>query len=277
MRRARQSQWELLMPFDMFKDLLEDIKESPVSSLFEKGEELRRRLTRLILIIIAVFGVIFYFSIELISLIKIPLLQSLPVAKSKVYFKDPLEGFMVMLKVSLLISIVLTLPLVLWEIMKFVESSIPEQHKKMIKPYFFSALILFFGGTGFCYFVVVPSALSFLVEMGSEVAEPMLLIGDYISVLGWMLLGFGFVFQLPLVLVLLGQLGIVDSTGLRKTRNYAIILNLIIAAVLTPTPDPLSQLAMAIPMCILYEISIIIIGRLEKKEASLSSPTHSPS
>jgi sec-independent protein translocase protein TatC len=265
------------MPFDMFKDLLEDIKDSPLSALFEKGEELRRRFTRLIIVIFAIFCVVFYFSVELIAIIKIPLLQSLPVTKSNVYFKDPLEGFMVMLKVSLLVSIVVTLPILLWEIMRFVESSIPDDHKKLVKPYFFSALVLFFGGSGFCYFVVVPSALSFLVEMGSEVAEPMLLIGDYISVLGWMLLGFGVVFQLPLVLVLLGQLGIIDAATLRKTRSYSIIINLIVAAILTPTPDPFSQLAMAIPMCILYELSIFIISHLEKKQSALTSSSHSPS
>lgn len=249
----------------MFKDLLETIKDSPISDLFEKGEELRKRLTRFAIVVIALVCIVFYFSVELISLIKIPLLESLPIAKSKVYFKDPLEGFMVMLKVSLLISLAMSLPLLLWEVMKFVEPVIPSDHKKLIKPYFFSALLLFSVGAGFCYFVVVPSALGFLIEMGSEVAEPMLLIGDYISVLGWMLLGFGIVFQLPLVLVLLGQLGLVEASTLRKTRSYAVIINLIVAAILTPTPDPVSQLAMAIPMCVLYEISILIIARLEKR------------
>ena len=179
------------MPFDIFNDFLKDIRESPLSVLFEKGEEFRRRLTRLLLIIIAVFAFVFYFSVDLISLVKAPLLESLPPAKSKVYFQDPLEGFMVMVKVSFLLSISACLPILLWETMKFVETTVPDEKKSLMKIYFFSALILFFGGAGFCYFVVVPSALNFLIEMGSELAEPMLLIGDYISMLGWMLLGFG--------------------------------------------------------------------------------------
>ncbi len=257
------------MPFDMFNQFLQDIKDSPVAILFEKGEEFRRRLIKVFCLLVVFFVAFFYFSKEMVEFLKGPLIQNLPPSQSKLYFKDPLEGFSVMFKTSLLGALTLVLPYALWQIMKFIEPIVPQEHRKLLKPYFLSSLFLFCLGSGFCFAAILPSALSFLVEMGADIAEPLLMIEDYISVLGWMLFGFGLVFQLPIVLILLGEVGLLSAAFLRENRKFALVINLAVAAILTPTPDPFSQIAMAVPMGLLYEIAILVIAYQEKKSNSL--------
>lgn len=253
------------MPFDTFNQLIQDLKDSPISVLFEKGEEFRRRLIKVFAVLVLVFICFFYFSKDFVEILKGPLVQNLPAAKSKLYFKDPLEGFMVMFKTSLLGALTLILPFALWQLMRFIEPIVPKEHRSLLKPYFLSSLFLFLLGGSFCYLAILPSALSFLVEMGDGIAEPLLMIEDYISILGWMLFGFGLVFQLPIVLILLGQVGLLSAGFLRENRRYALVINLVVAAILTPTPDPFSQIAMTIPMVLLYEVAIMVIAIQEKR------------
>ena len=122
----------------------------------------------------------------------------------------------------------------------------------------------FFTGIAFSYYGILPIALEFLLELGQEVGEPMITITDYTSMLTLMLFGFGFVFEAPLILILLGFLDIISASSLRKYRRFVCVGVLVVGAILTP-PDPLSQIGMAIPLYLMYEISILVIAFLERR------------
>ena len=119
--------------------------------------------------------------------------------------------------------------------------------------------LLFLGGAAFCYYLVLPIALSFLIGFSGDLLSPIITVGSYISFIGMLLLAFGFGFEIPVVAYFLGKIGIISTRTLKKGRRYAIVLILVFAAFLTPTPDVATQLMLAVPLYILYEISIIIV------------------
>ena len=119
--------------------------------------------------------------------------------------------------------------------------------------------LLFLGGAAFCYYLVLPIALSFLIGFSGDLLSPIITVGSYISFIGMLLLAFGFGFEIPVVAYFLGKIGIISTKTLKKGRRYAIVLILVFAAFLTPTPDVATQLMLAVPLYILYEISIIIV------------------
>lgn len=174
------------------------------------------------------------------------------------------EAFLTRLKVSFLAGAIITIPFTAWQLWSFILPALYAHEKKyvyMITP--FSA-ILFVLGIIFGYFVVLPIAIVFFVGQG-ESLTPMLSFAQYVSFILRFLLPFGLVFQLPLAVIFLVRIGAVDHTFFRKNRKYAILLTFVVAAVLTP-PDVISQVLMALPVLLLYEISIILSWLMRKKE-----------
>jgi sec-independent protein translocase protein TatC len=233
-------------------------------TLFEHLDELRSRLVKSLIAILAVFGTAMFFANEIIGFLKLPLQQALPDATSTLHFTGPMDVFVAQIQVSIMLSILFACPFWLYQGWRFIEPALYEHEKKYAMPFIFVATLLFFTGVGFCYFVVLPMGMEILIGIGTEAgATAMITINDYFSLLTIMMLGFGAIFELPVVLVLLGLMDIITVDFLKEYRRAIYVLILIAAAILTP-PDPFSQMAMAAPMFLMFEVSILILKAIKK-------------
>ena len=175
--------------------------------------------------------------------------------------------FVVRLKVSLVVGILLAIPVILYELWAFVSVGLRSRERRLILWYGPVSFVFFALGVAVAYFLVLPMGAAFLLLSGIEQGmDPMLTINEYAPFVTWLLLGFGVIFQMPLVALFLTKLGILSPTKLRKGRRYAILGIFFIAAVLTP-PDPFTQIAMAIPMWALYEVSILLSWLAARKKS----------
>lgn len=240
-----------------------------VMSLWDHLDELRSRLTRSLIGILLIFFVTFTYAEHVLNYIKIPLIEALPKGVNSIHFTGPLDVFIINIKISFLIGIIFGCPIWLYQFWKFFEPALYPKERKYILPFTFCSVALFFAGVTFAYAVILPLTLEFLLEIGLKIGTPIITIKDYISMLMMLIFGFGIVFETPVILVLLAMLGIVDVESLRKYRSFVIVGILVLGAMLTP-PDPISQLALAGPVYVMYEIAIIIISIIKKKEAKNS-------
>jgi sec-independent protein translocase protein TatC len=196
-------------------------------------------------------------SVDLILQRRPPFLLQRPKATPpEVIFTAPAEAFWAHLKVALLAGVVLALPVVLVQVWRFVEPGLLPKEKKFALPFVLLSTISFAVGLAFCYVVVLPGALNFLLSFDPNL-KPMLKVGEYIDFSVKFLLAFGLIFELPLGITIAARLGMVTPRFLARNRKYAILLCFIAAAILTPTPDIFNQLLMAVPMYLLYEVGII--------------------
>jgi sec-independent protein translocase protein TatC len=228
--------------------------------------ELRTCLIRS-LIAVGVFScVAFAFQDDLFNFLKKPLMPYLPQG-SKLIFTSPAELFFTYMKVALLAGIVAASPVIFYQLWRFVAPGLYQNERKMVWPFVAISSGLFIFGAIFCYTLIFPFAFQFFMSMATEDIVPMLKVNDYLSFTATMLFVFGMVFETPLVLIFLAKLGVINAKMLRKQRRYAILLMFLIAAVATPTPDIFNQCLMAAPMLFFYEVSILIIARIDKKRA----------
>ncbi len=225
----------------------------------EHLEELRLRVLYSAAGIIAASAVSFFFHGKLLSLIRAPMAGSL-------IFISPHEAFIVSLRVSVLSGIVLSFPFVAYQLWKFIESGLKPAEKKFVYYYLPSAILLFAAGVAFSFMVVMPAALNFLLGFGGTGISPYISLERYVSFAFGFIVAFGIVFQLPLVMRMLTSLGIVERETFRSGRKYAVVLIFISAALLTP-PDIFSQIALALPSLLLYELGLLVCGRARKKYA----------
>lgn len=240
-----------------------------VMSLIGHLSELRVRLIKAILAILAGFCLTFFFSTELINFLKQPLVAALPNSSNILHFTGPLEVFMMSMKVSFFASIIFSCPIWIYQMWKFIEPALYVSERKYIIPFVISTVALFLFGILFSFYIIIPLTLKFLMSMGAEIGTPIITISDYVGLLVFMIMGMGLIFETPIILILLSSLGVINAELLAKHRRYIIVLILIIAAILTP-PDPLSQIGMSIPLYLMYEFSIVIIRILERKKTSRS-------
>jgi sec-independent protein translocase protein TatC len=242
----------------------ETIENDREMSLFDHLNELRGRLIFSILSILAVFAIAMVFSTELIQFINVPLAKALPDNMKTLHFTGPMDVFIAQIKVGGMCAIIFACPVWVFQLWQFVAPALHKHERIYAIPFVLASILLFFTGIGFSFFVVIPMALKFLITLGTEAgATPIITINDYISVLTVLVIGFGVVFQMPILLVLLAVLELITLEFLIQYRKMMLILILVMAAVLTP-PDPLSQMAMALPMYVMYELSIILIRLIEK-------------
>jgi len=233
----------------------EKTKASEKSSMpfLEHLEELRKRLIRSLAAVVVCSIAAFVFSDEIIQFIQIPL-RGVPLHNWQVT-----GVFTAYFKVSLIAGIIVALPYVFLQLWGFISPGLYAHEKSRVVPIVIASTLLFLVGGGFCFWVVLPLALDFLIHFGEGRFINYITVGSYISFAGFLVLAFGLVFQLPVVAFFLGKFGIITSNFLAKGRRYAIVIILIVAGVLTPSPDIFTQLLMAVPLYILYEISIIIV------------------
>jgi len=229
----------------------------------EHLEELRRRLIKSMLAIIlgAVVGLIF--QDQLMAWIQQPL------KGTQLYNMEVAGEFYAYLKVSLFTGIFAALPVVFYQLWGFVSPGLYKREKSVVLPLVTVSTLLFLGGAAFCFYVVLPLALAFLIGFAGGTITSYVTISSYLSFAGLLMLAFGLAFQMPILAYFMGRMGIVTAKFLGRGRRYAVVILLTVAAILTP-PDVVTQVLLFIPLYALYEVSILVVllsGRREGKEA----------
>lgn len=223
-------------------------------SFLEHLDELRRRLVRIALYVAVGFLASFYFSKDIYHFISRPLLATLP-AGTKLAYTNPTDPFTLYLKVSALAGIFLTSPLLLYEVWKFIAPGLYRREKRYVVPFMVSSVFLFLAGGTFCYLIVLPQAYGFLIGLGSDFT-PVIKIDEYLDLTNMMLLGFGLIFEMPVIVAFLSIFGLVSAKFLLRNFRYGILVIIILAAVLSPTGDAFNLMIWTAPMVVLYLISI---------------------
>lgn len=162
-------------------------------------------------------------------------------------------------------GVLLASPVIFLQIWRFVSPGLYQHEKKVVVPFTILSSLCFLGGAAFGYFVVFPPAFKFLTSYTTEYLKPMPAVKEYFSLSLRLLIAFGVIFELPVFMVLLAKMGVVNTAFLNAHRKYAILLSFVIAAIVTPTPDVVNQLMMAIPLVVLYEISIVAVWMFGRK------------
>ncbi len=227
-------------------------------------EELRTRLMRVLIVIGVGCAGCWYFRGELFEIITRPLVQVLPQNSHMIYTSLP-EAFFNYMKISFFASLFFTSPYTLYQLWKFVSPGLYKSEKKYVIPFLFFSTLLFVGGIVFGYFLALPPAFGFFLEFSSDFLKPMISLREYLSFSLKLLLAFGLSFELPVIIFFLAKIGVVSSKTLAKQRRYAILVIFIAAAILTPSPDALTQIIMAVPLMGLYEIGIFVARFAERK------------
>ncbi len=218
--------------------------------------ELRDRLVRASIAVAVVFGVLAFYPgpSALYDILAAPLVAQLP-AGSTLIATNVISPFLVPLKITLMAAFLIALPIVLYQVWAFVAPGLYSHEKRLVLPLVFSSTVLFFIGVAFCYFFVFGQVFKFIQSFAPKSITAAPDIEAYLSFVMSMFIAFGAAFEVPVVVVMLARMGLVTVEKLREFRGYFIVLAFVIAAIITP-PDVVSQLALAIPMCILYEVGV---------------------
>ena len=232
--------------------------------------ELRDRLVRALLAILIVFVCLFPWAKELYSLLAQPLLASLPQG-GQMIATDVVGVFLVPMKVALMVAFLITLPYVLYQVWAFVAPGLYAHEKQLALPLVAASVFLFFVGMAFAYFLVFPTVFGFMAKIAPEGVAWMTDIEKYLSFVLGTFMAFGFTFEVPVVVVVLVSMGVVGIDKLKEIRSYVIVGAFVIGAIFTP-PDVISQLMLAIPLCLLYELGIFL-ARFVRRKVNDSSVT----
>jgi sec-independent protein translocase protein TatC len=216
--------------------------------------ELRDRLLHIIGAVLLVFLCLAYWASDIYSLLAKPLLAALPSGGSMIA-TDVVGVFLVPVKVTLLVAFLIALPYVLHQIWAFVAPGLYSHEKRLALPLVVTSSLLFFAGMAFAYFIVFPSIFRFMAAIAPQGVAWMTDIEKYFSFVLTMFLAFGATFETPVAVVLLVKMGVVTVDKLKQARAYVVVGAFVIGAIFTP-PDVISQLLLAIPLCLLYEVGI---------------------
>lgn len=231
-------------------------------SLIEHLADLRSCIINTAYILIGGFGACYYFSDKLFEVLRAPVIPYLQ-GSSGLHFLSIQEKFVAHLKVSFLAGVMLTSPLWLHQVWRFVAPGLYAKEKKYLFSFVISGGALFCSGVAFVHYFVLPKAFEFLIGFGGNTDIPMITIDYYMDFVFKFYLAFGLTFEMPLIMTFLGMMGVINAQMLRAVRRYAILIMAIFAAVVTP-PDALSMMSLLIPMLGLYELSILLVKVFEK-------------
>lgn len=252
-------------------------------SFWSHLSELRKRIVYSVIAIGIGFLACFNFSEEILGLLLLPMnstmtfLASFPFvhfapnkAAQELYFTTLTEPIMSHLKIGFIAGIMLMVPMILYQVWMFISPGLLPRERKYAGQFVFFATLFFYIGVLFCFFLLLPYAVPFLITYKTEHLKPIIKLSDYIDFTLKFMLGAGAVFELPLIMIILGRMGIINADTLAKFRKYAFLVSFIIGGILTPTPDVFNMTLMSLPIYVLYEIGILgvrFFGRKRKPES----------
>ena len=231
--------------------------------------ELRHRLIKCVIAVAVTTVISFVFASQIFHIL---ILQTEGINLIYIEMTEMVSTYM---KVCLTSGIILAMPYLIYQFLMFVSPALTYKEKKYVYLVLPWIALMFIGGVVFGYFVLIPPAMKFLISFGSDIATPQIRIGNYISVVARLLLAIGFVFELPVVTTFLSRLGVITPKWLADKRKPAIILAFLLAAILTPTVDPINQSLVAVPLIILYEVSIWLAKLVQRRRSktAITLPT----
>ncbi|HEX9021512.1 MAG TPA: twin-arginine translocase subunit TatC [Nitrospirota bacterium] len=242
-------------------------------------EELRKLLIRSVLWVAVGFGVCFYYSETILRVLMWPMNAKLTIGtafpyltavpnkvQQKLHYTTLIEPFWSHLKIALIAGIMAVFPMLMYQVWKFIGPGLLPKERRYASAFVFFSTVFFVIGMLFCYLLLLPFTIPFLLEYKTEDLIAIIKIGDYIDFVLKFLLACGVVFELPLVIVLLSRMGLVKPDTLAKYRKYAFLAAFILGAILTPTPDIFNQTIMSIPIYLLYEVGILFARIFGKKK-----------
>lgn len=231
-------------------------------SFFDHLRDLRIMIVRILWIVVLGFGAALYFKEDIFNIIRAPIAPYLP--NNGLVFIGPVDKFVAYIKVCFLASAVVTCPFWLYQVWLFIAPGLYKHEKKLGAYFIFFGSILFAAGTLLVYKLIFPMAFKYLLNFGGSVDTPMITINEYLEFFIMTTLVFGLAFEMPLVLVVLGMMGIIDDVFLKAQRRMAIMAMAVLSAVVTP-PDALSMLSLLAPLILLYELSIVLVKIFKPK------------
>jgi sec-independent protein translocase protein TatC len=231
--------------------------DDPIPLLEHLGE-LRKGLVYSA-IAIFVCGIAVYSKVNIV-------IENIAAPVGKLYFISPFEAFWSQIKIAFFLGLLLSLPVVLFQVWSFIQKGLLPREKRYVLLVTAISSLLFISGAGFCYFMILPVGVKFLLATGSDVVIPMLSISRYLSFVVGLVFSFGMVFELPVVIGFLVKAGMLKSRTLVRQWRFAVVAIFVAAAVLTPGPDVFSQVLMAGPLLILYVISIVTAKIIERRK-----------
>jgi len=236
----------------------EIMPEQPAAmSLIGHLEELRRRIIIMAAAIVACSLICYFYAADITALIT--------VSAGKLYYLNPAEAFFTYLKVSFFAGFLLALPIVMYQLWAFIMPAMTNNERTAGVFLVPASLILFFAGLLFSYYLVLPAGVKFFMGFATESLQPMFSIGQYLSFVISFLLPFGFIFELPLFILVMAKVGIINSAFLTEKRKIVLVMAFVIGALISPTPDVFSQTMVAVPMIVLYEISLLLVKYVLRK------------
>ncbi len=246
-------------------------EETGKMSFLDHLDELRRRLVRIVTYLGIGFVVGYIYHKPIYHFIQKPIEESLKPSGAKLIFTSPTEAFVLYMKVAFVAGIFLTAPLSLYEVWKFIAPGLYRREKRYVVPFLISSVLLFLAGGAFCYTLVLPQAYGFLIGFGSDFL-PMITINEYWDMTLMMLLGFGLIFEMPVIVAFLSLWGLVSAHFLWSKFKYSIVIMVTLAAIISPTGDAFNLMIWSAPMIALYLLSIGVAAmfgwRRKKRETS---------
>ncbi len=242
------------------------------ASFFDHLTELRVRLVRSLLGVAVGVGLVGWFSDDIFRFVMRPVIASLPEGQRALNYTSYLEPFLVYLKVSIYGGLFVAAPWVLYQLWQFIAPGLYKREKKVVVPFVAVGTLLFYSGVAFTYFAVMPFAFPALASIAGPDMKPLLTMREQLTLVLAMMLGFGVVFEIPVIIAFLAMIGLVTPEFLSKYRRHAWIVNVILAAIITPTGDPFNLAIMAIPMILFYEIGILVARVVGKKRKDAAEP-----
>jgi sec-independent protein translocase protein TatC len=245
----------------------DDEEESDVGgkmSFLEHLDELRQRLIKALLAVLVGFLIAIAFINPIFDFVMAPLQAILP-AGGKLIYTEPTEAFMLYMKMAALVGLMIALPVVLWQVWAFIAPGLYAHEKRFAIPFVMMSTIFFIGGALFSHYVVFPAMWRFFASFSTETVEFAPRIEPVFSLYVRMALGLGAVFEMPTLVMFLARVGLVTPMFLIRNTKYAILIIFVVAAVVTPSPDVVSQFLLALPMFVLYAFSIFVAWVFQKR------------